>query len=422
MNNRYSESLQLWENGKKFLVPGSMTISKHANLYPFGAYPIYITSGKGSMLADVDGNEYIDFQSGLGAIILGVSFPAVNKAIAKQLNNGVLYSFSSTLGIQVAEKLCTLIPSAERVRILRNGSDATSAAVRIARAYTQRDKIVSGHFHGWHDWYYVSTTLNRGIPPSLKNDLFSFSYNKIESLKRIFERCPHDIAAVIMEPVKLDSPLPGFLEEVKEITQHYGALLIFDEVVTGFRFGLGGAQAYFGVTPDLTTLAKGLANGSPLSAVAGKKDIMDTTGDVMTSMTYAEENLSLAASLATLQILEREPVVKHIWELGTKFKNGFNALARQYNVPIFCVGLPPRLELVYENHKQIGRKYLKSYFLAESANRGILFGLHIFMNYSHTQEQINKALHVCESLLQTIGQAAANKDLSFKGEVVTELW
>ena len=396
MQNKFRKSFEKWEESNKYLIPGSVTISKNPKLYTFGAYPIYIEEGKGVIVKDVDGNKYIDFQSGLGAIILGLSYKKVNEAIKKQIDKGILFSLSQTLQIKLAELICSMVPCAERVRFMKNGSDATSAAIRIARAYTKRDKIVSCHFHGWHDWFYVITPQNSGIPKSLKEDIFEFKYNDVNSLKEIFDNNKGRVAAVIMEVTQLEAPNKEFLEEVKKITNENGALLIFDEVVTGFRFAKGGAQEYFDITPDLCCLAKALGNGLPISAVAGKKEIMENTEDVITSMTYGEECLSMAGAIEVLKEIKMKPVIKHIWNLGEIFQNRYNKLAKKYEINTKCIGFPCRLELNFSDHKNFKRKEMKAYFLQETAKKGIIFGMHIFMAYSHKMGHVKKALKVCE--------------------------
>jgi glutamate-1-semialdehyde aminotransferase len=422
MNQRYKNSLKKWNESKKYLIPGSVTISKHPELYTLGAYPIYIDRGDGVVVEDIDGNKYIDFQSGLGAINLGLSYKRIDDAIKQQLKKGVLFPLSQTLQIDLAKLICSMVPSAERVRFLKNGSDATSAAIRIARAYTKRDKIISCHFHGWHDWFYIITPQNKGIPKSLKKDIIEFKYNDINSLKKIFEKNKGRIAAVIMEPAQLEVPEKGFLEEVKRITKKNGALLIFDEVVTGFRFSKGGAQEYFNVTPDLSCFAKALGNGLPISAVAGKRKIMESTSDVITSMTYGEECLSMAGAIEVLKEIKEKPVIKHIWDLGELFKEEYNKLAKKYGINTQCIGFPCRLELSFSDHKKLKRKELRSYFLQESSKRGILFGMHIFMTYSHKKSHIKKALNVCEEIFKKIKILEDNKKLPLEGDLPLELW
>ena len=420
--NRYKKSLELWEKSKSSLVPGSSTISKAPFLYTLGAYPIYLQEGKGAVVKDIDGNAYLDFQSALGATILGMSYDAVNQAVQNQLTKGSLFSLASPLQIKLAELICATVPSAERVRILKNGSDATSAAIRIARAFTGRTKIASCHFHGWHDWYYITTSMNKGIPKSLKEDIYEFKYNDIKILEEIFAQHKDQVAAVILEPVHLEEPQEQFLEKVKKLAHQHGALLIFDEVVTGFRFALGGAQQYFNIYPDLSCFAKALANGFPLAAVAGKAEILDATSEVITSMTYGEETLSVAASIATIQEIREKPVIEKIWRLGALFKSEYNKLGQKYGIPTECIGYPCRLELTFSEYKNNERKRIKGYFLQESAKQGIILGNIIFMTYSHTEEQIWQALETCERIFKQLASLKNKEQIKLEGEIPVELW
>ena len=271
----------------KRLIPScTQTFSKGPTQFVQGAAPVFIARGQGSHVWDVDGNEYIDYPMALGPVILGHNYPAVTKAVSKQLQEGTIFSLPHPLEIEVAEILVEIIPSAEMVRFGKNGSDATSGAVRLARAYTGRDLIACCGYHGWHDWYIGATSRNRGVPEAVRRLTIPFEYNNIEDLRRIFEDHPGNVAAVIMEPVGITEPKNEFLPQVRELTQREGALLIFDEVVTGFRIALGGAQEYFGVAPDLTCLGKAMANGYPLSAVVGRREIMELFDEIFFSFTF----------------------------------------------------------------------------------------------------------------------------------------
>ena len=241
------------------------------------------------------------------------------------------------------------IPCAEKVRILKNGSDATTGAVRMARAYTGRQTVLACHYHGWHDWYYISTSLNAGVPTVLQENIISFPYGDLSRLDELFKANRGKIAAIIMEATHLHAPEANYLDAVKSIAHKNGALLIFDEVVTGFRFGLGGAQTYYDVIPDIACFAKALGNGSPISLVAGTKEIMDSTQHVVTTQTYGEDCLAVAAALATLDVIEREPVVEHVWKLGGQLQAGYNRLAERYKIETECIGHPPRLQLDFSN-------------------------------------------------------------------------
>ena len=422
MNSRYSKSLDAWARASSRLVPGSATISKHPKLATFGAYPIYARSAVGANLIDIDGNSYLDFGSALGAIILGYNFPDVVQTVRHQLELGVLYSLSSDLPIQLASLISDLVPSMEQLRLLKNGSDATSAAARIARAYTGRSKIAVCHYHGWHDWYYISTGMGAGIPDSFGSEVLSFRYNDINSVKELITKCGKDIAAFILEPAHLDSPEFNFLSNLKEIVHENGSLLIFDEVVTGFRFANGGAQTHFNVSPDLTCLAKAMGNGFPIAALGGREEIMKSTENVITSMTYGEEALSTAAAISTLTFLRDHPMSEHLWEIGADFKERFNALGEEYEIPIRCEGFPVRMDFMYSGSRLGERKLTKTYFLQETARRGVLFGSHLFVNYAHQKSDVDFAIGICEEVFAKISKLDVITPTLIDGLTTEELW
>lgn len=270
---------------------------------------MYLQSGKGSHVFDVDGNEYIDYVMALDPITLGYSYPQVNEAIIRQLERGITFSLMHPLEVELSELLIEVIPCAEMVRFGKNGSDVDSAAVRVSRAYTDREKIACCGYHGWQDWYIGTTTRDRGVPKSTKELTIPFEYNNIKSLERIFIKNKDQIAAVIMEPIIIAEPKDNFLQEVKELTHKNGAILIFDEIVTGFRLALGGAQEYFGLTPNLATFGKGIANGMPLSVIVGKREIMKEFDEVFFSFTFGGETLPLAAAIATIEEIEEKKLL-----------------------------------------------------------------------------------------------------------------
>src|SRR4030067_1193023 len=313
MSERYKQSEKLLERALKTIPLGSQTFSKSKTQYPRGVSPCFIARGKGSHVWDVDGNEYIDFVNSLAAVTLGYNDTEVTAAVRAQLEDGIIFSLPHPIEMQVAEKIVEMVPCAEMVRFGKNGPRATSGAVRLSRAYTGRDHVAVCGYHGWQDWYIGSTARNKGVPKATRDLTHTFTYNDIESLNKIFKEFPGQVAAVIMEPMNTTEPRDGFLGKVKELTHKNGAVFIFDETITGFRYANGGAQEYFGVTPDLATFGKGIANGYPLSVLAGRKDIMTLMEEVFFSFTFGGETLSLAASLATMSKLQKEPVLETIW-------------------------------------------------------------------------------------------------------------
>jgi len=325
MSQRYQQSETLLERALNTIPLGSQTFSKSRTQYPFGVSPYFIERGQGSHLWDVDGNEYVDMIGSLAAVTLGHRDPDVDAAVRAQLDSGVIFSLPHRLEMEVAEQIVKMVPCAERVRFGKNGSDATAGAVRVARAFTGRDHVAVCGYHGWQDWYIGTTLRNRGVPEATRALSHSWAYNDIDSLEAIFKAHPDQVAAVIMEPMNVVEPMPGFLAAVKALAHKHGALLVFDETITGFRYANGGAQELFDVTPDLATFGKGLANGYPVSAVAGRADVMQLMEEVFFSFTFGGETLSLAAALATMRKLEREPVTATLTSQGLKIIDGLRS-------------------------------------------------------------------------------------------------
>ena len=417
-------SLALWQRATKVIHGGTQTASKNPDQFVHGVYPIYLQSGKGSHVFDVDGHEYIDYPCALGAIFLGHGYAPVVEAIQKQAQEGIIFSLIHPLEVELAELLVGAIPGAEKVKFFKNGADATNAAVRIARAYTGREKIAFCGYHGWQDWFIISTEKNKGVPKALKEYIHKFEYNKLETLQKIFDDNKGQIAAVIMEPMTFDEPKDNFLEKVKDLARQQGALLIFDEMVTGFRFGLGGAQAHFGVIPDLSSFGKSVANGMPLSITVGKEEIMSKTEDLFMSTTFGGEAVSLAAAVATIKEMKQKDVVGHIWKMGAKFKEGYNSLAKNIGVNTESNGYPPLQRLFFKDAQGKVSVEIKSLFLQETIKRGVLLGNVVIFNYSHTEEDIDKTLQACEASLRIIKEATEKGNVTdlIEGKLAGEVF
>ncbi len=408
---KFSESEKMLERALKTIPLGSQTFSKSKVQFPYGVSPYFIVKGHGSHVWDVDGNEYVDFINSLLSITLGYNDPEVNQAVNEQLQDGTIFSLPHPLEIEVAEKITELVPSVEKVRFGKNGSDATSAAIRLSRAFTKRDHVAICGYHGWQDWYIGATVRNLGVPESTQKLTHQFVYNDISSLHQIFKSYPEQVAAVIMEPMNAVEPEQGFLEEVKEITHKNGAVLIFDETITGFRFSKGGAQELFGVQPDLTTFGKGLANGFPLSAIGGRADIMQLMEEIFFSFTFGGETLSLAASKATLQKIEREPILEKIREQGEKVKQETIRLINKYSLnDIMSIsGHPSWTFLHFKDSNGYSLWEIKTLFMQEVIKRGILsYGTHN-MSYAHSNEDISKLIAVYEQVFPIIRDAVENQ-------------
>jgi len=392
------------ERALKTIPLGSQTFSKSKTAYPEGVSPHFIRKGDGSHVWDVDGNEYIDFVNGLASITLGYNDPDVTDAVKAQLEEGTIFSLPHEIEIKVAEKIVEMVPCAEMVRFGKNGSDSTAAAIRLARAYTKRDHVAVCGYHGWQDWYIGSTSRNLGVPSSVRDLTHSFTYNDLDSLWQLFNKFPDQIAAVIIEPMNSTEPNNGFLEGVKELTQKNGAILIFDETITGFRYAGGGAQEYFGVIPDLATFGKGIANGYPVSAVTGRAEVMKLMEEVFFSFAFGGETLSLAAALTTMTKLQQEPVIKTLWEQGRKVKKGVNTLIRKHNLEnvLSITGKDCWSFLIFKDTDVYSQWELKTLFLQEVFARGVLtLGTHN-MSYAHSDEDITSLLNVYNEVFELL--------------------
>ena len=409
-----TRSLELKRKAAALIPAGSQTLSKGPTQYVQGVAPNFLIRAQGSRVWDVDGNPYIDFPMALGPIILGHSYPAVNAAVERQLADGTAFSLPHPLEVEVAEQLIEMIPCAEMVRFGKNGSDATAGAVRLARAYTGRDLVACCGYHGWQDWYIGSTTFNRGVPKSVQELTLTFEYNKIASLARLVAEHPGRIAAVIMEPVGVVEPVGGFLQEVRELCRSAGCLLIFDEVITGFRLARGGAQEHFGVTPDLACFGKAMANGFPLSAVVGRREIMKSFEGVFFSFTFGGEALSLAAASATMKEIADNDVIGHLWEQGRILMDGTNVLAREFGLErhIRCIGLPPRTVVTFSDDSGRESLEIKSLFQQECLKRGVLFSGGHNLCFSHSREDIEYTLRVYRSAMEILAQAIREDKVS----------
>ncbi|HBS47697.1 TPA: aspartate aminotransferase family protein [Candidatus Dependentiae bacterium] len=413
MLNRYSNSEKMLERALKTVPLGSQTYSKSKVHFPYGVSPFFIDRGEGCYVWDVDGNKYIDFGASLGAIVLGYGDEDLSKAVRKQLEKGTIFPLANEIEFKVAEKIVELVPCAEKVRFGKNGSDVTTAAIRLARAYTKKDHIVMCGYHGWHDWSIGTTSRNLGVPEVVKELTHTFKYNDINSLKTVFQQYPNQIAAVILEPMSIEYPKDDFLQKVKEVAHENGAILIFDEMITGFRYSLGGAQKLFGVVPDLATFGKALANGFPVSAIAGKSEIMNLMEEIFFSFTFGGETLSLAAALATMTKLQSLSILEDIKEKGQTFLIKLNELFLRHELSeVFSVsGHPSWSILQIKDFKGYSSFQIRTLFLQEMFKRNILFiGAHFF-THSHSESDINALLIAYDEVLILIKNCLSAKTL-----------
>ncbi len=418
MSIRYKCSEELLERALRTIPLGSQTFSKSKTQIPYGVSPFFVEHADGAKFWDVDGNEYLDFTNALACVTLGYRDLDVDSAVRAQMEKGVTFSLPHQLEMEVAEVLVDLIPCAEKVRFAKNGTDATSGAIRVARAYTGRERVAVCGYHGWQDWYIGSTTRNLGVPKAVKALTHPFTYNNADSLKQLFDTYPGEFAAVILEPLSGAFPENGFLDKVRTMVSEHGALLVFDETVTGFRVSLGGAQELFGVTPDLATFGKGIANGYPLSALVGKAEYMDVVEKIFFSGTFGGETLSLAAAKAVLNKLRKEPVLQTLKARGERLLAGVNQLIAEFAMPdlLSVCGHPSWSFLVFKDAPSCTSWEAKTYFMQEMFKRGVFTIGAQTLSYAHTDAHITQLLVAYKEVFGQLAQLARAGELQSKLE------
>ncbi|MGB0680262.1 MAG: aspartate aminotransferase family protein, partial [Polyangiales bacterium] len=320
---------QAWFARARQRIPcGTQMLAKGPQQHSFGVAPIFLARGRGARVWDVDGTCFVDLTMAMGPVSLGYGYPRIDQALNEQLKQGINFTLLHTSEVEVAELFHRLVPGAECVRYAKSGAEAASAAVRLARAHTGRDKVLCAGYHGWHDWYIGCTDRHRGVPQAVRQLTEKFPYGDLDALAA---KLTDEVACVIMEPVVFQAPPPGYLEEVKALCHARGALLVFDEIWTGFRIALGGAQSHFGVTADLATFSKACANGMPISVLAGREEVMRTleADDVFFFSTFAGEALSLVATRETLLEMQAHDVPAQVSARCAQLRDGYNRIAAE---------------------------------------------------------------------------------------------
>lgn len=394
---RQRNSRQLFDRAKSVIYGGTQTLSKQPAAFDAEFFPAFIERGQGCRLWDADGNCFVDFLLALGPVVLGYNNAAVNRAICGQLESGILFTGNSGLEIELAEKLIDLIPNADRVRFFKTGAEAVSAAVRLARHFTGRELVVSCGYHGWHDWAQAKNNES-GIPLALREKIINLPYGDAPRLREIVAARGRETACFVIEPVQIDFDFE-FLREAEELARACGAILIYDEIITGFRIDLGGCQKRFGVTADLAVFGKAIANGMPLSVVTGRKEIFDAGENLWISTTYGGETLSLKAALTTINELEKGNVIEEMWRFGADLTVGWNATLEKFpcvEAETNGIGSLPVLKF--------RRKCQEDFFTREMLRRGFIVrrSNYWFTSQAHTDEDIAAALAATEEVFSLI--------------------
>ncbi|MFF3643620.1 aspartate aminotransferase family protein [Streptomyces sp. NPDC002564] len=370
-----------------------------------GAYPVYGERARGARVWDADGNEYLDYILAYGTIILGHVDPVVTEAALREIEEGFSITLRKRTHIELAERLVRVIPGAERVFLLKTGSDATSAAVRLARAYTGRDRVVRWGYNGWHDW---AAQRPGGIPDTVRTQVDTFRYNDLDSLREVFRAHPGEVACLLLMPFELDSPEPGFLRGAIDLAHEYGALVVFDEMRSGFRVALGGAQELFGVRADLATFSKAMANGWAVSALTGRADVMAMVGRTHISSTFYSNTVAMAAAVATIDQLSDGVLLRRVRGLGERLQGGLAALVRRHGVPAEVRGVPQMPFLTF-THPDPGRaRLMQDAFFRETTRRGVLLHPthHWFICAATTDADLDRTLAACDEAFRAAAKVA----------------
>lgn len=384
----------------------SQTFSKSYRYFCRGTAPSFMDHGEGCYIYDVDGNKFIDYMCALGPITVGYNIPEINEAVIEQVKRFSSGSLQSELEVELAEKLCQIVPCAEMVRFVKNGGDATTAAVRLARAYTGRDIVLMSGYHGMHDWSIGASENHKGVPEAVRKLTINFVYNDLQDLEEKLRS--NEVAAVILEPIQSNGPHDGYLEGVKELSHKYGAILIFDEVVSGFRYALGGASEMFQVTPDLAAFGKGMANGYAISAVAGKKELLQQIEQgVFVSTTFGGDSVPMAAALATIRILEQPGFYEKLVKVGEIQRDGIGQLIKKYKLEdvLSVSGLPAHAGVSFEDHGSLSYLDIQSVYSQTMVENGILVFAIYNLNGSHTEKEATQYLKATEEAFSLIRKA-----------------
>ena len=401
------EAVALRGRAHEIIPGGCHTYAKGDDQYPANAPP-FILRGEGSHVWDLDGNEFIEYGMGLRAVALGHAFPSVTEAVAKELENGSNFSRPSPLEVECAELFLECVTNAEMVKFAKNGSDATTAAVKLARAYTGRDLVAicaDQPFFSTDDWFIGSTRMPAGVPQAIRQLTVKFGFNDIQSLESVFAAHPEQIACVFLEAETAVAPRDGFLEAVREICDRHGALLVLDETITGFRWHLGGAQTVYGVVPDLSTFGKAMANGFAVAALAGKRQIMERGGlsgsaerVFLLSTTHGAETHSLAAAIATMRTFQSEPVIDTLHRQGDSLRAQVDQVARRHGLEDFLQVRGRSSNLIFVTKGPDGNpsQAYRALFMQEMIRQGVIAPSFV-LSYSHSDSDIERTIDAVDS-------------------------
>ena len=407
---------ELYKRAKEIIPGGTQLLSKRPEMWLPEQWPSYYSRAKGCEVWDLDGNHYYDMSiMGVGANVLGYAFDEVDQAAKKAIDRGSMCTLNAPEEVELAEALLDLHPWADMVRYAKAGGEAMATAARIARAYTGKDIVLVCGYHGWHDWY-LSANLTKGdpladvhlkglapagVPKGLAGTNLIFHYNQEEEFEALVKENRGKIAAVIMEPIRNDYPNPGYLEKIREITEAEGIVLIFDEITAGFRLCPGGSHLKLGVNPDIAVFAKAMTNGYPVSAIVGKRDVMEAAQETFISSTFWTERIALAAALESIRCYQKYKVDEVQSRVGGRVKEGWLRAAERQGIKIHVSGILPLIhfEFLYENPL-----IYKTFFTQQMLKKGYLAATGLYVSLAHTESIIEEYLAACENVFEEIGK------------------
>lgn len=423
---------RLWNEAKKIIPGGTQLLSKRAEMFLPEYWPSYFKKAKGCEVWDLDGNKFIDMYSmGIGSCLLGYADPDVNKAVKSAIDSGSTSTLNSPEEVELAKLLIKLHPWAAKVRYARSGGEAMAIAVRIARAHTGRDKIAFCGYHGWHDWYLAANLADdknldghllpglepKGVPRGLAGTAIPFNYNKIKELEKIVSE-NKDIGIIVMEPMRDHEPQNDFLKKVRKISDRIGAILIFDEVSSGWRFTIGGAHLKYGVNPDIAVFAKAMSNGFPMAAIIGKKNVMEAAQKTFISSTNWTERIGPVAALSTIKKMIKNKVPEKIKKTGKYLIDNLIIISKKHSIKMEINGLPALIHFSFQYGEQ--NLALQTLFTQEMLKEGFLASNGIYVCYAFKKNQINKYLKAVDKVFTVLKEAIDKNKVCdlLKGPVV----
>lgn len=419
-------SLELYHRAEELIPGGVQLISRRPSRLANGVSPIYAAEAEGARILDVDGNTYLDWGSAIGTCLLGYRNPAVVDAVKRQIDAGPSFTLNHASEVELAEELVQTIPCAEMVRYAKGGGEGCTIAVRIARGATGRDKVLCCGYHGWHDWYLAANLSDEsqlsehlfsgiepiGVPRALAGTTIPFSYGDLSELHDLLAQNAGEVACIIMEPMRSKFPPAGYLEGVREAATKAGAVLIFDEVTTGYRPALGGAQEYLGVTPDMAVFAKSISNGYPMGYVVGKREVMEPAAQMFISSTYWSDAIGTTAALATLHEMRRIDGVEKLQAMGRRFKARISEAIADSELDATCEGPDWYPVIKFNGLSPKQARPVSTLFVQEMSKAGIIISTAIFMTCAHSEADVEQTGQAATAAFKLIKSGLENDSLA----------